>query len=74
MLSAEGSKAFRLLHAMTISIDLFRTAAFRAALVGAGCFVAATLLLFAFIYWQATAYETARSGGHRTRAAGGYSR
>jgi signal transduction histidine kinase len=60
-LSPEGSKAFRLLHAVTISIDLFRTAAFRAALVGAGCFVAATLLLFAFIYWQATAYETARS-------------
>ncbi len=41
--------------------DLFRTAAFRTALVGAGCFVSATLVLFAFIYWQATLYETNRS-------------
>ncbi len=33
--------------------DFLRTAAFRSALVGAACFVAATLLLFALIGWQA---------------------
>ena len=40
--------------------DFLQTAAFRAALVGAACFSVATLLLFAFIYWQATDFETRR--------------
>jgi signal transduction histidine kinase len=41
--------------------ELLRTTAFRAALAGAGCFAAATLILFAFIYWQDTRFETRRS-------------
>jgi signal transduction histidine kinase len=43
--------------------DFLRTTAFRAALVGAACFSAATLLLFAFIFWQATDFETRRIDG-----------
>ncbi len=41
--------------------DFLRTAAFRAALVGAACFVAATLVLFAFIGWQADRFQQQRS-------------
>ncbi len=50
--------------------DFLRTAAFRAALLGAACFSVATLLIFAFIYWQATVFETSRSDGlmHREAA------
>ncbi len=40
--------------------DFLQTAAFRAALFGAACFSVATLLLFAFIFWQATDFETRR--------------
>ncbi len=40
--------------------EIFRTAAFRFVLASSAAFSALTLLLFGFIYWQTTIYETNR--------------